>query len=198
MISVIVPIKDGGDDLRRCLEGVERKGCGTKSRLLVVDSGSTDGSVDVARSHGASVYEGSAEEFLHGRTRNVAARQARGELLVFTSQDAYAEREDWLEQLTSSLETDTTLAAVYGRQIPRQDARPPERFFLDFLYGPVPRMQRAADRQALSLRTTMFSNVNSAIRRSIWAQFPFSEGPLLRGGPRLVTSSTAGWLRDPL
>jgi rhamnosyltransferase len=175
MISIILPVKDAGDDLQRCLEGIDRQRVEHQVETLVVDSGSRDDSLHVARSHGARVYEARSGDFLHGRTRNLAAKQARGELLVFTSQDAYAEHDDWLQRLTSPLETDQSLAGVYGRQIPHNDALPPERFFLDFLYGPLPRTQRVTDSEALSLRTTLFSNVNSAIRRSVWERFPFAE-----------------------
>jgi rhamnosyltransferase len=96
-------------------------------------------------------------------------------VLVFTTQDAYAADEHWLERLCAPLRDDNELAGVYGRQIPHEDASPPERFFLDFLYGPDPRVQRAADPSELSLHTTLFSNVNSAIKRSIWERFRFAD-----------------------
>jgi rhamnosyltransferase len=112
--------------------------------------------------------------FRHGATRNLAAQEALGKVLVFTTQDAYAADEHWLERLCAPLRDDE-LAGVYGRQIPHEDASPPERFFLDFLYGPDPRVQRAADPSELSLHTTLFSNVNSAIKRSIWERFRFAD-----------------------
>jgi rhamnosyltransferase len=73
------------------------------------------------------------------------------------------------------LRSDSELAGVYGRQVPHDGASPPERFFLDFLYGPEPRVQRAAGPEDLSLKTTLFSNVNSAIRRDVWERFPFAD-----------------------
>src|SRR5438067_643947 len=130
MISIILPVKDGGDDLRRCLERIARQRVEHQIETLVVDSGSHDDSVRVARAHGARVYETMAGEFRHGRTRNFGARHASGEFLVFTSQDAYAVSDDWLKRLTAPLETDQTLAGVYGRQIPHEGASPPEEFFL--------------------------------------------------------------------
>ena len=144
----------------------------------------------IARSHGARVLEIGSGEFRHGATRNLGAESARGDLLVFTSQDAYAEGDDWLERLTAPLESDETLAGVYGRQVPHDEATPPERFFLDFIYGPQPRDQRVAREAALSLRTTMFSNVNSAIRRELWERFPFADD--------LVFAEDQDWARRVL
>jgi rhamnosyltransferase len=116
-----------------------------------------------------------ASEFLHGASRNLAARAAKGDVLVFTTQDAYAADAQWLARISEPLRTEEALAGVYGRQIPHEGATPPERFFLDFLYGPEPRVQRASSPAQLSLHTTLFSNVNSAIRREIWERFPFAE-----------------------
>jgi rhamnosyltransferase len=175
VISVIVPVKNGGDDLRRCLDGIARQRVDEPLETIVVDSGSTDGSRELAASRGARVLVVGEGDFRHGATRNLAAQHAGGDVLVFTSQDAYADHERWLERLTAPLRTDEPLAGAYGRQTPHDDARPPERFFLDFLYGPEPRIQRAARPEELTLRTTLFSNVNSAMRRDVWEQFPFAD-----------------------
>jgi GT2 family glycosyltransferase len=175
VISVIIPVKDGGSDLRRCLEGIARQATEDEVEIVVVDSGSVDGSAELARAAGARVIEVESAGFLHGATRNLAAREARGDVLVFTTQDAYPVDEHWLERLSTPLRAEGDVAGVYGRQIPHDDASPPERFFLDFLYGPRPRLQRATDESQLSLHTTLFSNVNSAIRRSLWERFPFAD-----------------------
>ena len=96
MISVVIPVKDGGADLVRCLEAIARQRVDDDVEVVVVDSGSRDGSAARARSFGARVHEIPAEEFHHGRTRNLGAELARGDTLVFTSQDAYAADDLWL------------------------------------------------------------------------------------------------------
>jgi rhamnosyltransferase len=174
MLSVIIPTKDGGDDLRRCLDWIAAQQIDEPVELLVVDSGSRDESPALARSRGAQVLEVGASQFRHGATRNAAVERAKGEVLVFTSQDAYAADEHWLARLSGALRAEDSLAGVYGRQIPHDSASPPEHFFLDFLYGPAPRTQRVSDPTELTLHTTLFSNVNSAIRRHVWERFPFA------------------------
>jgi rhamnosyltransferase len=173
VISVLIPVKDGGEDLRRCLAGIAAQRLEDEVEVVVVDSGSTDGSADLARATGARVHEIPSSEFNHGATRNLAAELARGDVLVFTSQDAYAPGERWLAALTAPLTEDGSLAGTYGRQIAHLEATPPERFFMDFLYGPRARTQRAAGVHELSMQTTLFSNVSSAIRADVLARFPF-------------------------
>ena len=175
MISVVIPVRDGGDDLRRCLDGIARQQVDEDVETVVVDTDSRDGSRELARSRGARVLDVSATEFGHGATRNLAAAAAEGDVLVFTTQDAYADDEQWLARISASLRGDETLAGVYGRQIPHEGASPPEIFFLDFLYGPEARVQRAASAADLSMQTTLFSSVNSAIRRDVWQRFPFAD-----------------------
>jgi len=190
MISIVIPVKDGGSDLARCLDRIGEQVLDDEVQVVVVDSGSTDGSVALARSRGALVHEIPAHEFSHGASRNLGASIADGELLVFISQDAYPADEHWLERLTHPLREEADVAGVYGRQLPHAGARPPERYFLDFLYGAEPRLQRAAGPQELTMQTTLFSNVNAAMHRSLWERFPFVED--------IIMSEDQDWCRRVL
>jgi rhamnosyltransferase len=174
VISVVIPVKDGGSELDRCLGAIRAQEVGDETvEIVVVDSGSTDGSMVTAQRHGALVLEIPVSDFTHGASRNVGAERARGELLVFISQDAYPVDELWLQRLTRPLQGANDVAGVYGRQLPHEGARPPEVFFLDFLYGPGERRQRIEREHELNMSTTLFSNVNAAMRRATWERFPF-------------------------
>jgi rhamnosyltransferase len=124
------------------------------------------------------VHRIAPQDFNHGATRNLGASLARGDVLVFTSQDAHAEREDCLALLTAPLR-DPQVAGTYARQVAHHGAKPPERFFLDYLYGPAARVQRAAEPRELSMETTLFSNVCSAIRRDVLDRFPFADDVIM-------------------
>jgi rhamnosyltransferase len=174
VISVLIPVKDGGADLVRCLEAIARQRVDHEVEVVVVDSGSSDNSPQRALELGAQVHEIPPEQFVHGGTRNLAARLSHGEVLVFTTQDAVAVGDSWLATLVGALEGDS-VAGAYGRQLPHENARPPERFFLDFMYGATPRVQRLAGIDELTFEHTLFSNVNSAIPRSVWEESPFRD-----------------------
>lgn len=189
MISVVIPVKDGGAGLERCLAAIEAQEVDDEVEIVIVDSDSRDGSPAVARAYGALVHEIAASEFGHGRTRNLGASLAHGETLVFTSQDAVAASRSWLRTLVAPLE-DPAVAGVYGRQLPHDDATPPERYFLDFLYGPRSRVQRLDDVDALTFAHTLFSNVNSAMRRETWEAHRFRD--------ELIMSEDQEWSRRVL
>lgn len=173
MISIVIPVKDGGADLERCLDAIAAQRVDEQVEVVIVDSGSSDGSVALARERGALVHEIPPHEFSHGASRNLGADLAKGDVLVFISQDAYPVDEHWLRHLIAPLRSEPDVAGVYGRQLPHAGARPPEVYFLDFLYGSEPRIQRADGVGALNMQTTLFSNVNSAMPRAVWERFPF-------------------------
>ena len=179
MISIVIPVKDGGPDLVRCLDAIALQRIDEEVEVVVVDSGSTDGSPERAERAGALVESIPASEFHHGRTRNLGARLASGDTLVFTSQDAFAATASWLARLTAPLRDDERVAGVYGRQLPHDDASPPEQYFLDFLYGPTPRRQQLWAEDELSFEATLFSNVSSAMPRRTWEDYPFSENVVM-------------------
>jgi len=190
VISVVIPVLNGGADLVRCLDAIDGQVVGEEVEIVVVDSGSQDGSVEAARAHGARVHEIPASEFGHGRTRNLGAELAQGGTLVFTSQDAVAASETWLATLVRSLAEGDGVAGAYGRQLPHDDATPPERYFLDFLYGPEARIQRLDAGAKPHFEQTLFSNVNSAIPRAVWQEFPFAND--------LIMSEDQEWSRRVL
>ena len=175
MISVVIPVKDGCAELARCLAGIGMQRVEEEVEIVVIDSGSTDGSVELARAAGAVVHEIPPETFGHGRTRNLGVGLSRGDVVVFTSQDAAADDDRWLALLAAAARSGEDVAGAYGRQLPHDDARPPERFFLDFLYGSNPRVQRLRPGEELTFEATLFSNVNAAIPRALLERFPFRD-----------------------
>jgi rhamnosyltransferase len=180
VISILIPVRNGGDELVRCLELIAAQQIDDEVEVLVIDSGSTDGTPERARAHGGRVHEIARDDFHHGSTRNLAVSLASGEIVVWTTHDAYPDSRSWLDLLTAPLRAgEPGLAGVYGRQVAHHDATPPEKYFLDFLYGPVSRLQRAASVEELTMETTLFSNANSAMTRQLLLDEPFADDVLI-------------------
>jgi GT2 family glycosyltransferase len=120
-VSVLIPTLNAGPLFRRVLESVRsQQGLGGLE-LVVVDSGSTDGTREAAAEYGARILEIEPEAFGHGRTRNVAAEAATGDVLLTLVQDAVLLGPDTVRALLVELHGEPRIAAVSARQIPRSD-----------------------------------------------------------------------------
>src|SRR5438270_9163997 len=102
--SVVIPTKNGASSIGDCLEAVySQEGTG-RLEVVMVDSGSTDRTLEIARKYPVRVEEIPADEFHHARTRNFAASLATGEYLVFLSQDAIPANCGWLKAMLQNFE----------------------------------------------------------------------------------------------
>ena len=166
--------------------------------VLVIDSGSTDGTVELAGRHGASVHRIDPGEFDHGATRNLGASLSAGRYVAFLVQDALPVDDNWLAAMVENLDADELVAGVYGRQIPHPDSSPLTRALMrDW---PTSRLERreqfaggsesyAALPPATRRSLAVFDNVSSCVRRSVWERIPFERtrfGEDLRWGKAVV------------
>jgi len=109
-VSVVVPVKDGARYLGEVLEAVGSQRIEADVEVLVVDSGSRDDSVRIARDRGARVIEIAPSSFGHGRTRNMAAAEAHGDRIAFLTQDATPADDGWLARLVEPLDATERVA----------------------------------------------------------------------------------------
>ncbi|MER3397615.1 MAG: glycosyl transferase family 2 [Chloroflexota bacterium] len=165
--SIIIRAKNEERDIGLTLSMVFRQRM-RDFEVIVVDSGSTDRTLEVARRFPVKIIEIPPEKFTYGRALNIGIAASRGEYLVCLSAHAIPADEEWLGNLLSGFD-DPEVAGVYGMQIPRPDCNFLEviGLALEGTNSPYPRLQRRG--------RSNFSNANSAIRRTLWVQVPFDE-----------------------
>ncbi|CAA9382256.1 MAG: Rhamnosyltransferase [uncultured Rubrobacteraceae bacterium] len=164
--------------------------------LLVVDSGSTDGTTELARRQGAAVHPLPQEAFDHGTARNLGASLAGGEYVAFVVQDALPVDDGWLAAMVENLDRDAAVAGVYGRQVPHPGSSPLARALVnDWPTASLERREQFAGGRYHDLPRTArrplatFDNVSSCVRRCVWESLPFERTPFgedLRWGKRAV------------
>ena len=72
LASIIIPTKDEEANIGRCLEAVYGQSVDFPFEVLVIDSGSRDRTVEIARKHAVRLLEIAAEDFHHARTRAIS------------------------------------------------------------------------------------------------------------------------------
>jgi len=186
-VSAVIPVKDGARYLPELLAALAREGV---DETLVVDSGSRDGSVAIARAAGVRLIEIDPSEFGHGRTRNLGAQLASGDLICFLTQDA-TPVEGWLDAYLSAFALAPNVGAAYGPHLPRHDTSPMigrelEEFFAQFAPDGQPVVQSGAG-------PTFLSNVNACYARACWEQVRFRDVAYAEDQAFGADMLAAGW-----
>jgi len=173
-LSILLLTKNGKCDLERLLPAVFGQKAVASLEVIAIDSGSTDGTIELLRRYPVQLTQISPQTFHHARTRNLAATLATGEILIWLSQDAIPASDLWLRQLISNFD-DLKVGAVYGRQLPKQGSFSERQETLDTVYGARKLVKDPAHRNGLGYRFYHFSDANAAIRRSVWEATRFPE-----------------------
>lgn len=188
LVSIVIPTRNAGEGFRDVLEAIRaQEPAGPEVEIVLVDSGSTDGTRELGRQSGARVITIPGQEFNHGETRNVGIRHSRGSLIGCLVQDARPANRTWLAPLVAALEGDARVAGAYSRQLPWPEDDPLTRFLVS-QWHQVQGAQRVC--QALATPGTLadlpiaerrrvctFDNVSSLLRREVWEQHPFRPVP---------------------
>lgn len=134
--------------------------------LIVFDSGSTDGSVDLLRrAQPRHLVQIPAHEYNPSRVMNQAMRLARSDYGIFLNSDATPQGGDWLAPLVRTLQ-EPHVAAVFGRQIPRPTCLAVYAHDYERCFGAG---------RASAQWEHFFSMVSSGLRKEIWAKRGFLE-----------------------
>ena len=174
LLSVLLLTKDGATDLEQLLAALYRQKGVPPFEVIAIDSGSTDGTLKILRRFPIRLEQIPPHTFHHARTRNFAAGLARGDVLVFLSQDAVPASGAWLRTMVSNFE-DPRVGAVYGRQFPKVGSSLERQDALNAVYGDRRVVKDPAHRNGMGYRFYHFSDVNAAIRRSVWEKERFPE-----------------------
>ena len=162
--SIVIRAYNEEKQIGRLFEGIRQQTI-QDVEIILVDSGSTDGTVSIAESFGAQIVRIPSSEFTFGRSLNLGIQAARRAFIVIASAHVYPVYPDWLESLLRPFEFDN-VALTYGKQRGPQTARFSEQQIYHQWYPDL-----GMPRQS----TAFCNNANAAIRKSLWRQNPYDE-----------------------
>lgn len=178
--SIIIRAYNEEKHIGRLLEGIRHQTL-KDVEIILVDSGSTDSTVDIAENRGAHVVRIPPEEFTFGRSLNYGIREATSEFIVIASAHVYPVYPDWLAALLHPL-LDRKVALSYGKQRAHFSAKFSEKQIFHQWYPELGKLHQ---------ETAFCNNANAAIRRSLWEKNPYDE--MLTG---LEDLAWAKWAKD--
>ncbi len=133
--------------------------------IVLVDSGSTDNTLIIAKKFGCSIIHINREDFSFGRSLNLGCKFSSGDILVFVSGHCVPVGCLWLQKLCAPL-ISKNIKYVYGKQIGGPETKLSEsRIFLKYF----------SDISAIPQKNIFCNNANSAILASTWSEYQFNE-----------------------
>jgi rhamnosyltransferase len=184
-VTVAIPVRDGGPLLAGVLDALARQT--VEHELVVCDSGSSDGSLALAREHGARVLQIEPARFSHGGVRNRLLAASSGRHVALLTQDAQPADKGWLERLLGAFQLGDDVALAYGSYVPRPDAPVAvaielRGWFASLAPDGLPQVERltGAERHTLTAaalvgRRGFFTDANACIARAAWERVPFRD-----------------------
>ena len=182
--SVIIPTKNAGLPLKAVLDAVVSQEIDGAFEVLVVDSGSSDGTVELVQQYPQiRLIEIESRDFGHGKTRNFAISQTTGEFIAMITHDALPLHARWLAELLKTAEADPRIAGVFGRHVAYPEAtiftkQELVAHFQGFLARPVVELDdpvRYANEEGYRQYLYFFSDNNALLRRTVWQQIPYPD-----------------------
>ena len=182
-LTVVIPTKNGiEEDFESTLLAIQGQRGIPDVEIVVVDSGSKDGTVKVAEAYGAKVYCIPPSEFNHGLTRNFGAEQGTGEFILFMVQDAIPATDDLFYEMAKALRADPNLAGVTVRQVPKSNADIYAcwemcNHYKAFFEAPRPKLASLADIDRLPTQQLRhlagLDDVCAMVKRQVWEKIRF-------------------------
>lgn len=195
LISIVIPVKNGIDTIRSCMDAIFKQTLIDKTEIIAIDSGSTDGTLEILKEYDVRVHNLNPKDFNHGDTRNLGVNLSKGEFVMMTVQDATPVNELWLETMLSNFD-DPEVIGVCGQQIvlekknknplqwfkPASEAEP-----IRYQFKDVNDFTKLSGKE--QHKYCNWDDVNAMYRRSAKLKLPFK---------RLMFSEDTLWAKDAL
>lgn len=182
LVTVAVLTYNGEEFLPELLQAVAAQITKRRVEVLVIDSGSSDNTLAIVKRHPeVRLHEIPNNEFSHGGTRNLAMQMAKGEYVIFLTQDAIPAHEDWLEAMIEPFLISGKVGCVVGKQVPWPSTPVTiKREVVSVFRGLGPDHSISLQRQnslteKRGLVVTFMSDTNSAVRKELHSKVPFRD-----------------------
>lgn len=165
LVSIILRSYNEEKHIGKLLESIYRQKTDFPFEVILVDSGSTDKTLEIANKFPLKLISISKEEFTFGRSLNRGVENASGDFCVMTSSHCFPTNEHWLQNIVTPFESQDVVL-VYGKQRGINTTLFSEHQIF---------AQMFPDKNIDDYKVPFCNNANAAIRRSIWKQYPYNE-----------------------
>jgi len=163
-ISVLVRTRNEARHLPKLIEGLSQQ-ASPPDEVVVVDSGSTDESVDIARAAGWKILRIDPDEFTFGRSLNFGFENCTSDRVVIISAHVYPTRSDFLEIISQRVAA-AGMTIAYGRQVGDHRTKFSEKILMSTWFP----SERIPDQGH-----AFTNNANACVPRALWEKLRYNE-----------------------
>lgn len=167
-ISIICPIYNGERYIEELYNNIKNQKKVNISEIKFILTESKDKSEEILRDLEVSYEKILPKDFSHSLVREKAAFEAKGEIIVFITQDIKIYNEYWLYELVNEIQTKNCEAA-FSRQIAYEN-HTIEKYTREINYPKNSRIVSKNDIEELGLMTFFFSDASSAVLKSTFLE----------------------------
>lgn len=162
--SIIVRAYNEEKYIGRLMQGIMEQSV-KPVQIILVDSGSTDRTKEIAANYPVEIVEIQPQDFTFGRSLNLGISKAAADLVVMASAHVYPVYPDWLEMLLAPFSEKKT-ALTYGKQRGAEITHFSEHQIFHHLFP---------DHSIRNQSNPFCNNANAAIRKELWEQHTYDE-----------------------
>ena len=180
LVSVVIPTYNASVYLKKLLPSL-REQTYKEIELIIIDSSSTDSTLEIAKSFKAKTIVIPKQEFDHGEVRTKAGKLAKGNIIVYLTQDALPYDRYTIENITKVLLKDKKIGAAFGRQIPYEDTNLFGKHLRYFNYPKESYVREYKEKEKYGIKTAFFSNSFAAYRKSVLEEIGWFKSGIILG-----------------
>ena len=162
--SIVIRAFNEEEHISRLLDGIRHQSI-NDVQVILVDSGSSDRTVEIANQYGVQIVSIQPQDFTFGRSLNLGISHAKSDFVVFASAHVYPVYPDWLERLLEPFE-DEKVALSYGKQRGMETTQFSEHQIFEHWFPDVSNNNQSHP---------FCNNANAAIRKKLWEQNAYNE-----------------------
>lgn len=164
-ISAVIRALNEEQHIGRLLTGLSRQSRPV-DEIVLVDSGSTDATPEIAARFDAKIVHIDPSRFSFGRSLNLGLEATSGDVVVIPSAHVYPVHDGWISNLVAPF-ADDAVGLTYGRQLGDRVSKYSEHRVLARWFPSDSDFDQSHP---------FCNNANAAVRRSVWERHRYDEG----------------------